>query len=83
MLWLLLGFFLSQRFTLSTKGAKHEPARARPHLPLEIAAVPVALFLALEAVGVALAARVREGRALARGGVEVPLAQLVVARTFK
>ena len=51
-------------------------------LPLEIPALPVALFLTLEAVGIALAARVREGRALAGVGVEVPLAQLVVARAY-
>ena len=53
------------------------------HLSLEIPALPVALLLALEPVGVALAAGVGEGRALAGAGVEVPLAQLVVARTFR
>ena len=52
-------------------------------LSLEVPALPVALFLALKAVGITLATRVREGRALARVGVEVPLAQLLITRALK
>lgn len=55
-------------------------ASVETRLVLELSAAPLALLLGVELVGVALAAAVGEGRALAGAGVEVPVGVLLLAR---